>query len=192
MHALCWPGHGDDVASTASGSICMSLLLGRSPLGQASLRLRESYHLTIRKIFRPLLRVPVFVTWSRAGLCEFPAGGCLASGSPAKRGHTPARLCRGESLESTLQKQDGGITSSAGAGLRIARDTHLSTLIKSSVVRSLNELICSICLSNMTSSSFSIFLLIRARCAGEVLEFSKAFSSSFFVSSISFLTFHRF
>jgi hypothetical protein len=25
-----------------------------------------------------------------------------------------------------------------------------------------------------------------------VLEFSKAFSSSFFVSSISFLTFHRF
>ena len=191
MHALCWPGHGDDVASTASGSICMSLLLGRSPLGQASLRLRESYHLTIRKIFRPLLRVPVIVGLVQ-GLMKSPAGGCFASGSPAKRGHTPARLCRGESLESTLQKQDGGITSSAGAGLRIARDTHFSTLINSSVVRSSNELICSICLSNMTSSSFSIFVLIRARCAGEVLEFSKAFSSSFFVSSISFLTFHRF
>src|SRR5207302_58741 len=50
MHALCWPGHGDDWASTTSGGIHMSLTLGQKPWRRASLRLREQYLSTWTKV----------------------------------------------------------------------------------------------------------------------------------------------
>jgi hypothetical protein len=36
-------------------------------------------------------------------LCAIPAGGCLASGSPAKRGHTPAKQLWEDLLYRTIQ-----------------------------------------------------------------------------------------
>ena len=50
MHALCWPGHGDEAASTASGGIRMRPPLGQKPWEQGlsqterAISLRNAMH----------------------------------------------------------------------------------------------------------------------------------------------------